>query len=171
MVGVPVCLGEGMTQSGVEYIVWQRGLRILHYCHLSSNSQCWSNCQLNSKSNSPKWSPSLKYCVSSWRLVYSILLSKKPVTYDLPLLYSDDLSFKQAKQKAGVFLLTACHFLRMTYSEVGFTSLFHRSNYNSISEVCKTDALDLIDISTCTEGDFNEIPFISAVYYNKWARM
>lgn len=103
MVGVPVCLGEGVTQSGVEYIVWQRGLRILHYCHLSSNSQCWSNCQLNSKSNSPKWSPSLKYCVSSRGLVYTILLSKKPVTYHLPLLYRDDLSFKQAKQKAGFF--------------------------------------------------------------------
>lgn len=65
MVGAAVCLVEGVTQSAVEYIVWQRGLRILHHCHLGSNSQCWSDCQLKSESNSPKWSPSLKYCVFS----------------------------------------------------------------------------------------------------------
>lgn len=66
------------------------------------------------------------------------------------------------------YLLPSCHFLRMTHFEVRFTSLFHRSNYNCISEVCKKkkDASDLIDISM-QRGDFNEIPLISAVYFNK----
>lgn len=31
-------------------------------------------------------------------------LKRKPVTYHLPLLYRDDLSFKQAKQNTGLFI-------------------------------------------------------------------
>lgn len=59
--GSLVRFGKAVTQIGVKYAVWQRGLRILHYCHLDSNSQCWLNCQLNSEFSRPKWSPSLKF--------------------------------------------------------------------------------------------------------------
>lgn len=142
MVGAPVCLGEGVTQSGVEYIVWQRGLRIFHYCHLGSNSQCWSNCQLNYKSNSPKWSPSLKYCVSSRTLAYTILLSHSQWRVVFLCLTMMIYHFNMQNNMLG-YLLPACNFFPMTHFEVIFTSLFHKSNYNCTS--------DFTDISMCTE--------------------
>lgn len=104
ILGTPVCLSAGVTQSGVEYIVWQRGLRILHHCHLGSNSQCWSSCQVQSKSKSVKWSLGLKYCVSSWKLVYIIMLSHSLWHIAFLLPYHGDLSFQHAKQCARLFI-------------------------------------------------------------------
>lgn len=147
MAGALVCLGEGVTQSGVEYIVWQRGLRILHYCHLGSNSQYWSNCQPNSKSNSPKWSPSLKYCVSS--LADTILLghSQWHIVFLCALLWGFIIS--TSTTVCWVIYYQLVIFLR--WHILKWSLLFHRSNYNCSSEVCK-DASDLIDISIYTEG-------------------
>lgn len=157
--GASVCLGEGVTQSGVECIVWQRGLRILHYCHLGSNSQCWSNCQLNSKSNSSKWSPSLKYSVSLWRLAYTILLRHnqwRVVFLCLTYMCSNLVDY----------LSSACHFLRMKHFEARFTSLFRRSNYIFIHGYINQVWVFLFYI--CLKyRDFNKITFISTVYFNK----